>query len=663
MLDVAPATRRSGAADGPRLDLQEHLATLEAKGLLVRIDRPINKDTELHPLVRWQFHGRHSGRRAQGLPVHQRRRSARPPLRHAGGGRRARASPRDLCARHGARRSTRSAPPGCDAIAHPIAPVLVDDAALPGSRDHAATICASPAADSAALPVPISTPGFDAAPYLTATLCITRDPETGVRNMGTYRAALKATDRLGVRMASRARRRRRLSALAANTASGKEPMPCAIVIGCAPAVVFTGPQKLADRSRRDGGRRRARRRADPHRRKCVTIDLEVPADAEIVIEGLIDPELLEPEGPFGESHGHVALEDYNMSMQVTAITHQRSAGVRLDHQPGDAERIERDQEGRLRADVPRASARPARRSRAFARVVMHEPLTNLRPVIFLQFAHGAPRTRSLARRCTAPRRLQADCGKIVHRGQRGHRSRQYRCGVLVDRLSREPDRGSACRALSRGGHGPKSRPRQQRFDAADRRHAEAADAAAGAARRANTWSRRAASGKSCGLPRCRRSRPGTAIRSATGTTPGTPLRAAPSRATGTRMAGDVRAPPRRAHAGNAGARGGRQVQAGSKDHRGWYAEKMTKEQFNAVLEDARSWPEEESCRSWTGNAREIQARRTGVYIMTDEERAAVREGLEQARRGEFVPDDEMDAFWKKIGVPMRVQYTPHAPAG
>ncbi len=57
--------------------------------------------------------------------------------------------------------------------------------------------------------------------------------------------------------------------------------------------------------------------------KCVTIDLEVPADSEIVIEGLIDSELLEPEGPFGESNGYVALEDYNMIMQVTAITHRR----------------------------------------------------------------------------------------------------------------------------------------------------------------------------------------------------------------------------------------------------------------------------------------------------------------------------------------------------
>ena len=59
--------------------------------------------------------------------------------------------------------------------------------------------------------------------------------------------------------------------------------------------------------------------------KCVTVDLDVPADAEIVIEGLIDPEKLEPEAPFGESNGYVALEAYNMPMQVTAITHRKNA--------------------------------------------------------------------------------------------------------------------------------------------------------------------------------------------------------------------------------------------------------------------------------------------------------------------------------------------------
>jgi predicted transcriptional regulator len=76
---------------------------------------------------------------------------------------------------------------------------------------------------------------------------------------------------------------------------------------------------------------------------------------------------------------------------------------------------------------------------------------------------------------------------------------------------------------------------------------------------------------------------------------------------------------------------------------------MTKEQIAAVLESVRSWPAEDQ-EELIELAREIQARRTGVYVMTDDERTAVREGLEQARRGEFVPDEEMDAFWKKIGV-------------
>ncbi len=100
-----------------------------------------------------------------------------------------------------------------------------------------------PGGGLASLPVPISTPGFDSAPYLTATLCITRDPETGIRNMGTYRGALKATDRLGVRMSSRI-----------GGAGGylhwlkyrerREPMPCAIVIGCAPVVDLHGAAEI-----------------------------------------------------------------------------------------------------------------------------------------------------------------------------------------------------------------------------------------------------------------------------------------------------------------------------------------------------------------------------------------------------------------------------------
>ncbi len=76
---------------------------------------------------------------------------------------------------------------------------------------------------------------------------------------------------------------------------------------------------------------------------------------------------------------------------------------------------------------------------------------------------------------------------------------------------------------------------------------------------------------------------------------------------------------------------------------------MTKEQIKSVLESVQSWPIEDQ-EELVELARQIEARRTGLYVMDDEERAAVREGLEQARRGEFVSDDEMDAFWKKIGV-------------
>src|SRR5205085_1166550 len=59
--------------------------------------------------------------------------------------------------------------------------------------------------------------------------------------------------------------------------------------------------------------------------KAKTVDLLVPAEAEIVIEGFIDTEYLEPEAPFGESHGHVNLQEFNAFMDVTCITRRRDA--------------------------------------------------------------------------------------------------------------------------------------------------------------------------------------------------------------------------------------------------------------------------------------------------------------------------------------------------
>ena len=68
-----------------------------------------------------------------------------------------------------------------------------------------------------------------------------------------------------------------------------------------------------------------------------------------------------------------------------------------------------------------------------------------------------------------------------------------------------------------------------------------------------------------------------------------------------------------------------------------------------LLEQVASWPAEDQ-DELAEYAREIQAHRTQLCVMTAEERVAVQEGLEQAQRGEFVPDEDMQAFWKRCGV-------------
>src|SRR5712691_12845891 len=391
----------------PSLDFQAHLALLEANGLLVRIDRPINKDAELHPLVRCQFLG--------GIPEEERRAFLFTNVVDSHGRRyeipvvvgALAASPKIYAVGMGCPVEEIGAV-WTRAIANPIAPIVVNsplcqEVVIKGDDLQ------RPDGGLASLPVPISTPGFDSAPYLTATLCITRDPETGVRNMGTYRAALKKTDRLGVRMSSRIGGAGGYLHWQKYRALGK-PMPCAIVIGCAPIVIFTGPQKLPlnlDEMTVAGGAAGAPIRMA----KCVTLDLEVPADAEIVIEGLIDSDLLEPEGPFGESNGYVALEDFNMIMQVTAITHKRSpvfASIISQVTPSESSVIKKV------AYEPMflTHLRDHLEVTGIKRVVMHERLTNLRPVIFLQFAPGTPKIE-VWRGLYGTANFQAGCGKVV----------------------------------------------------------------------------------------------------------------------------------------------------------------------------------------------------------------------------------------------------------
>jgi UbiD family decarboxylase len=453
MLDQ-PDQRRGGTqSSGPPLDFQEHLARLESAGLLRRIDRAINKDTELHPLVRWQFQG--------GLHEKDRRGFLFTNVVDSSGHRYdapvaigALAASAEIYAVGMGRPVEAIGDAWLHAIANPIPPVRVtaapcQEVVIKGDALR------TPGGGLKLLPVPISTPGYDSAPYLTATLCITQDPETGIRNMGTYRGGLKATDRLGVRMAARIggaggyvhwQKYRKL----------KKPMPIAIVVGCAPVVMFTGPQKLpidCDEMAVAGGLAGSPIRIV----KATTVDLDVPADAEYVIEGLIDPELLEPEGPFGESHGHVMLEEFNMSMQVTAVTHKKKpvwVSILSEVTPSESSVMKRV------AYEPRylAHLRDTLNIKGVRRVVLHEPLTNLRKVVFVQCANGTPKSE-VWRALQGTATLQADIGKYVvavsedinpENADAVLWSLAYRANPIDDVLI-VPYRAA--------GHGPKSGPR------------------------------------------------------------------------------------------------------------------------------------------------------------------------------------------------------------
>jgi UbiD family decarboxylase len=390
----------------PSLDFQSHLADLEKRGLLIRIDEPINKDTELHPLVRCQFVGGvpEPARRAflftnvvdstgkkYDMPVAVGALAATPDIYAIGMG-----CPVEEISRKWAK-----------AIANPIPPKEVAS-----GRCQEVVITGKdltrPGGGLAMLPVPISTPGFDAAPTLTATLCITKDPENGIPNMSMNRAALKATNRLGVRMASRLGRTGGYLHWQRYQKMGK-PMPIAIALGCAPIVVYNGPQRLpTDFDEITVAGALAGQPIEVVRAK--TVDLMVPANAEIVVEGLISTELLEPEGPFGESTGYVALEDYNLSMEVTAITHRRSpvfTSIISQVTPSESSTMRRVAMEPLFLTHLRQIGVGGIRN-----VVMHETLSNLRPLIFLQFANNVSRTE-VWRALHATSSRIADCGKIV----------------------------------------------------------------------------------------------------------------------------------------------------------------------------------------------------------------------------------------------------------
>jgi 2,5-furandicarboxylate decarboxylase 1 len=195
----------------------------------------------------------------------------------------------------------------------PIPPVLVDDAPVQE------IVLEGEAVDLEQLPL-LTYHEQDGGAYISVGFTVMRDLESGVRNAGIYRLMRQGRDALGVQLSEtghghyiwRAHERRGL------------PTPVAIFIGHHPAVSL-GCQSFTPLDVDEFAVAGAMLGEPLRLARCRTVPLEVPADAEIVLEGEIAPDVRAPEAPFGEYPGTYGPRRMNPVIRVRAITMRRQA--------------------------------------------------------------------------------------------------------------------------------------------------------------------------------------------------------------------------------------------------------------------------------------------------------------------------------------------------
>src|SRR5215216_7775191 len=187
--------------------------------------------------------------------------------------------------------------------------------------------------DLTKLPIPLQFT-VDAAPYITAGQIAARDPVTGVDTTGFHRLMVKGKNRLGVSLHSR----RRLYEFHRRAEQRGEPLPAAITLGTHPlhymgSMVYAYPPQVR-KFEIIGGLF-----GEPYRlARCGVADLEVPAGAEIIIEGEILANVHEPEGPFSEFTGYASYRStqnvfvaHRIRMRRDAMFHSVTSGMSRDH--------------------------------------------------------------------------------------------------------------------------------------------------------------------------------------------------------------------------------------------------------------------------------------------------------------------------------------------
>lgn len=170
------------------------------------------------------------------------------------------------------------------------------------------------------MPIITCWPG-DAGPYITLPLVITRDPESGRRNVGTYRMQVFDRKTTGMHWQTHkvgARHDRRAHE------QGIDRLEVAVALGADPTTMWTGGMPLPPDM--DELAAAGIIRGEPVEVvKCKTVDLEVPAHAEYVLEGYVIPGETRDEGPFGDHTGYYSPPEPYSVFHVTAMTHRRDA--------------------------------------------------------------------------------------------------------------------------------------------------------------------------------------------------------------------------------------------------------------------------------------------------------------------------------------------------
>ena len=170
--------------------------------------------------------------------------------------------------------------------------------------------------DLRCLPIPVHFE-IDAGRYITAGIVMARDPDTKIGNLSYARLQLKGPNRLGVSMHSRGD----LWDFHRRAEQQGRPLEVAVVVGVHPAVSIAAATRLPrgeDELELAGGFLNEPVSVIP----AESVDLLVPADAELVIEGVIEANTREDEGPFGEYTGYATARSTRNVLRVTAVTHR-----------------------------------------------------------------------------------------------------------------------------------------------------------------------------------------------------------------------------------------------------------------------------------------------------------------------------------------------------